>query len=192
MTSLTARLTTAEMPTEGVRVRTDAAVHALVNQYYDFVWRSLRRLGMHPGDVEDAAQEVFLSVSKRFTDIVPGCEKGFLYRTAVNHARHAHRVRFRRREVQFDGAHEELLTAPAPDELVDKERARALLFRLLDVLDFDERTVFVLYELEELTMAEAAEFLEVPLGTVASRLRRARAKLEAAAHRCALRERWSP
>ncbi|MDX2091773.1 MAG: sigma-70 family RNA polymerase sigma factor [Kofleriaceae bacterium] len=65
--------------------------------------------------------------------------------------------------------------APSPAEVADRQRARAVLDRILDAMDDDLRAVFVLYELEELTMSEIANTLELTPGTVASRLRRARA-----------------
>jgi RNA polymerase sigma-70 factor, ECF subfamily len=63
---------------------------------------------------------------------------------------------------------------PGPDELVDRDRARAALDAILAAMPLELRAVFVLYELEQLTMAEIAALLELPPGTVASRLRRAR------------------
>jgi RNA polymerase sigma-70 factor (ECF subfamily) len=62
--------------------------------------------------------------------------------------------------------------------LVERHRARELLDRLLAEMDPDLTAVLVLFEIEGLTMAEIAEALDVPPGTVASRLRRARAELE--------------
>ena len=63
----------------------------------------------------------------------------------------------------------------ATEQLTGQKRQRELLDGVLDGLDGDLRSVFVLYEIEELTMAEIAAALEIPPGTVASRLRRARA-----------------
>ena len=63
---------------------------------------------------------------------------------------------------------------PGPDELSDQKRARELLNHVLDDMAFDLRTVFILFELEGLRSPEIAEVVGVPLGTVASRLRRAR------------------
>jgi RNA polymerase sigma-70 factor (ECF subfamily) len=51
---------------------------------------------------------------------------------------------------------------------------RQLLDRVLDRMDESLRVVFVLYEFEEMNMSEIADVLEIPRGTVASRLRRAR------------------
>ena len=86
----------------------------------------------------------------------------------------ADRDRGRKREdlgVDFD---EQPASAPSPEELVDRRRARELLDALLEEMPLELRVVFVLYEIEQLTSAEIAEVVGVPLGTVASRLRRAR------------------
>jgi len=65
-------------------------------------------------------------------------------------------------------------TAPHADELVERKRARALLDEALDSMEDDLRTVFVLFELEEMKTSEIADLLAIPVGTVASRLRRSR------------------
>jgi RNA polymerase sigma-70 factor (ECF subfamily) len=64
--------------------------------------------------------------------------------------------------------------APAPDECVDQKRLREWLDEVLSAMPDDLRAVFVLFELEELSSQEIARHLELPVGTVASRLRRAR------------------
>ncbi|MBI3206589.1 MAG: sigma-70 family RNA polymerase sigma factor [Myxococcales bacterium] len=150
-------------------------MRALVDRYYDFVWRSLRRLGITDADAEDAAQEVFVSLSGRLDDVEVGSERGFLYRTALNQAAHARRTRLRRREVPEEVLSDCPAVAPGPDELLAGARAKQLFYQVLGALDLDLRAVFVLYELEQMTMAEIATVLELPPGTVASRLRRARA-----------------
>jgi len=73
--------------------------------------------------------------------------------------------------------------APLPDEELGDRRARAVLDGLLDALPADQRAVFVLHEIEELTMAEIAVALSLPPGTVASRLRRARELFDSLAAR---------
>ena len=71
-----------------------------------------------------------------------------------------------------------LIFGPGTDELVERHRARALLDAILDAMPVNLRAVLVLFEIEGLTMSEIADALVVPAGTVASRLRRARAELE--------------
>jgi RNA polymerase sigma-70 factor (ECF subfamily) len=159
-------------------------LRSIVDRDYEFLWRSLRRIGVPEGSVEDAAQKVLLVVARRLGDIKPGSEKAFLYRTAVNVARDDRRTVARRHELLAGDALEEIpSSAPDPAEQLDKARARSLLDRVLEALDPDLRSVFALYELEELTMAEIGSILDLPSGTVASRLRRAREEFQAIAKR---------
>ena len=182
MTSLTAESVVGKTQVAVPKEHGPARLRRLVEDHYDFVWRSLRRLGVADSEAEDVAQEVLLTASRRLDDIIPGKERGFLYRTAMNHAAHAHRSRVRRREVAGLAVDEQPAAVPSPEELLDKARAREVLYQLLERLSDEQRSVFVLYELEQMTMAEIAEVLEVPPGTVASRLRRARAAFKAALH----------
>jgi RNA polymerase sigma-70 factor (ECF subfamily) len=72
-----------------------------------------------------------------------------------------------------------------PEALAEKQRLRAVLQRVLNQLPMELRAVFVLYELEELTMVEIAKTLHLPPGTVASRLRRSRELFESMAAQAA-------
>jgi RNA polymerase sigma-70 factor (ECF subfamily) len=74
---------------------------------------------------------------------------------------------------------------PSPEELSDMLRARAFMERLVGEMPAMLREVFVLFELEELPVAEVAAVLSVPIGTVGSRLRRARADFRARSRRLA-------
>jgi RNA polymerase sigma-70 factor (ECF subfamily) len=141
---------------------------------FSFVWRSLRRLGVPAGATDDAAQEVFLVASKRLADIEIGRERSFLFATALRVASNARRS-FARRDARHDDKLDRVVDpAPTPEQLADRARARELLDRVLATLDLELRAVFVLHELEEMSMAEIATTLELAPGTVASRLRRAR------------------
>ena len=149
-------------------------LHALVSGYHDFLWRSLRRLGVPPSDVDDAVQQVFLVAHRRLAEIAKESERSFLFQTALRVAADWRRAYKRRCEQ----AGMDLLDVPDgsanPEELMDQRLARALLDRALAALPMDLRAVFVLFELEELTMMEIATISDIPPGTVASRLRRAR------------------
>jgi RNA polymerase sigma-70 factor, ECF subfamily len=162
----------------------DEAVRQLVLDYYDFVWRSLRRLGVPPGDIDDALQQVFMVATKRLPSIMPGSERSFLFSTLVRVASIARRTASRRREA-IDPEYLAELTdqGPNPAEMLEYRRARELLDLVLDEMDMDLRSVFVLYEIEELTVPEIAKLVEVPVGTVASRLRRARETFQEALKR---------
>jgi RNA polymerase sigma-70 factor (ECF subfamily) len=147
---------------------------AMFTAHFDFVWRSLRRLGVSDGNVDDAAQEVFVVAQRKLRAIEAGKEKAFLFGTALRVASDARRARSRRREAPSNEAPATADPGATADELVDKKRARELLDQAIGELPEETRPVFVLYELEGMTMAEIAACLEIPPGTVASRLRRAR------------------
>lgn len=166
-------------------------VEAFVRQYYAFAWRVLRRYGLAPADADDAAQKVFLIAVGRFADIQAGSERAFLFRTARHVASKAHRSVQRRRDASGQGVDtgETAGTQPAPDDLLDLRRARDLLDRILEELPEDFRAVLVLFEIEGMPAPEIAEALSIPVGTVASRLRRARAEVERRATRYLTRPR---
>ena len=146
----------------------------MFHHHYDFVWRSVRRLGVSPEAVDDATQEVFVGASRKLDAIEAGKEKAFLFGTAVRVAADSRRAHGRRLRASSEEQPELVDTTPAQGELVDQKRARELLDELVAQLPEDTRPVFVLFELEGMTMAEIASCLELPAGTVASRLRRAR------------------
>ena len=146
----------------------------LVGDHFAFVWRSLRHLGVRVGDADDAAQQVFLVAARKIEAIVPASERSFLFSTAVRIASRSRRTRERQREIGEEPWRGRADPAPGPDEMIDRARARALLEGILGSLPLDLRAVFVSFEVEGLTMAEIAAALDIPHGTVASRLRRAR------------------
>jgi RNA polymerase sigma-70 factor, ECF subfamily len=150
----------------------------LVELHFDFIWRLLRRLGVPAGDADDAAQEVFLIASRKLQAINDGSERSFLFGTALRIAAKASEQRRRRSALDRAAAEEGPISPAAPDELLEWRRARELLDEILEAMPLDLRVVFVLFELEELTMAEIASMLGVPNGTAASRLRRARQEFE--------------
>jgi RNA polymerase sigma-70 factor (ECF subfamily) len=149
-------------------------IDALVANHHGLVWRWLRRLGVWECDADDAAQQVFLAAHRRLAEIACGSERSFLLQTALRVAANWRRTRQRRREEAGPDVAELPDLAANPEELLDRRRARAMLDRALELLPMELRTVFVLFEIEELTMAEIATVAEIPAGTVASRLRRAR------------------
>lgn len=163
----------------------------LVRDHVDFVWRTVRRLGVPERELEDAVQEVFMVALRRWTDSKKN-PKGFLFYTAVNVAAHARRSRARRHESGEEPSEEQIDPALLPDQQLELERARALLVQVLDRLPLDLRTVFMLYELEQMTMAEIAELTRSKPGTVASRLRRAREQFFSCVHRIEAARRRQP
>src|SRR5262249_30390813 len=154
----------------------DARLRGMVDRYVDFVARVLRNAGTPDAEIDDEVQRTFITAARRLDDVRPGAEKGFLFKIALNLAAHARRTLARRREVLAEEAPERNETFPTPEQLTDQKRMRQLLDGVLDRMDESLRVVFVLYEFEEMNMSEIADVLEIPRGTVASRLRRARAE----------------
>jgi RNA polymerase sigma-70 factor, ECF subfamily len=149
--------------------------------YFDFVALTLRRLGVSPQTLDDALQEVFIVVHRRLGEFEGRSTlKTWLTRVALNVAAD------HRRLVQRKGGHEELpdtladVSTRDPHQSAEHAEAIARLYRTLEKLDIDHRTVFVLVELEQMTAPEIAEVLGVKLNTVYSRLRVARERFQAA------------
>lgn len=148
---------------------------AVFREHAPYVHRALRYLGVAPADIEDAAQEVFLVVLRRLVEFEGRAQlRTWIHRICWRVAQ-AHRRKSRRTRQRFadeeDGQH-------VPDPNADGERtrydARQLLVPALDQLDEPKRVVFVLYEIEGLTMPEVAQALDCPLQTAYSRLYAAR------------------
>jgi RNA polymerase sigma-70 factor (ECF subfamily) len=148
-----------------------------------YVWRVLRRLGVSEADVEDVCQEVFLVVHRRL-DTFDGSSalRTWLYGICMRLASEYRRRPHRRREEVAAAPPEQSIAAPQ-DEALDRQRALDRLDAALDQLDDDKRAVFVLYEIEQLPMAEIARAAGCPLQTAYSRLHAARAQIEAAMRR---------
>jgi RNA polymerase sigma-70 factor (ECF subfamily) len=173
------------------RALRDARVRALVERHFDFVWRSLRRLGVRAADVDDAVQEVFVVAARRLDDVVAEHERAFLFGTAVRVCSTLRR-RARRHPEDPAGAGDEYpVLAPDPEQLAELGQARILLSEVLDGMSAELRSVFVLVELEELSVREIARLHGIPEGTIASRLRTARQKFRAAVERQKARERFA-
>jgi RNA polymerase sigma-70 factor, ECF subfamily len=173
MAVATPALSAPEPPTPAVP--REERLRAMAVDNFQFIWRSLRRLGVPPAGADDAAQQVFEVAARRLDEILPGRERAFLFKTALLVATEARRLAARRRE-ECDAVAVESLSdpGPSPEEASAWRESRALLDQVLDGMAMDLRTVFVLFELEEMPVAGIARLLEIPAGTVASRLRRAR------------------
>jgi RNA polymerase sigma-70 factor (ECF subfamily) len=154
----------------------DRRLRSMVEGHFDTVWRTLKRLGVPEAGVDDAAQQVFLVASRRLNEICVGHERRYLLGVAVRVASDARHALERRREVPIDDALDHVLAQRAllPDEVLDDKRMLAVLTGILSKMPSDMCEAFVLFELEGLTAAEVAQTLDIPVGTVASRVRRAR------------------
>ena len=148
------------------------------NAHHASVWRALRRRGLSSEAAEDATQETFLVAAEKLDDIRPESERSFLIATAL---RVAHTLG--RKTVRWDLSEDMDQRLADNRDASDKRADMQLCDLVLSKVDADLVEVFVLYELEGLTSPEIAELLQSPLGSVASRLRRAREQFRAAAAR---------
>ena len=146
----------------------------------ELVWRYVRRMGFSEGAADDVAQEAFCIAASRVDVIEIGKERAYLLSTAIHLVR---RERTRSGRLTALDREPEVARDDLPDARLDAERARRMLDCALASLEDDVREVFVLHEIEELTMAEIAVMIGVPSGTVASRLRRARDEFKKATAR---------
>ncbi len=164
----------AQPPTGVLTVRTVFEDHAR------FVWRALKALGVSDADVEDLCQEVFVVVHRKLAGFEARSSirtwlYGICVRVAADHRRRAHV----RREKVTDRPPERAGSAPQQRE-IERRQARGMLEQALATLGQDQRAVFVLYEVEQLTMAEVASALGCPLQTAYSRLYAARERVRRA------------
>jgi RNA polymerase sigma-70 factor (ECF subfamily) len=157
-------------------------VHELVNEYMDFVWRSLRRLGVAEADCDDGCQRVWVVLAQKLDSIEPTKVRSYVFSVVVRVASEMRRNYRRHQHVEFD----ELCVEPGrPDTegLVEQQRVRQVLDQILAGLSWDLRTVFVMYEIEGMSSPEIAEVLGISRGTVASRLRLGREAFQRSLHR---------
>jgi RNA polymerase sigma-70 factor (ECF subfamily) len=150
-------------------------------RHFPMVWRSLRRLGVAQHALDDAAQDVFLVLHRRWLDFqhqssLKTLIYGILLRVASDHKRRARRERARWSPEQSE------LESPTetPDRILQQREASRLLHVALSQLDDKERQMLVLVDLEEGSVVEAAEALGINLNTAYSRLRRGRQSFEKA------------
>lgn len=178
----------------GPEPRTWADFDAIYREHFRFVWRTVKRLGLEGAAIDDVVQEVFLVVHRRLDTFEErSSAKTWLY-GIVRRVVADHRRTLRRKPgLSSDASREgELEAMPGveqgPEASAEMAERVRLLHRLLAELDDDKREVFVLSELEGLTMAEIAEALDANPNTIASRLRAARREFEAALERATLED----
>lgn len=171
----------AEMPLaqSDARVPTRAEFDALYRANANFVWRSLRRLGVPPASLDDATQEVFIVVHRRFHELRPGpTHRSWLFAIAQRVAS-GHR-RWVRRKGNLLPLHEDFVAGTSsPLDSAIRTHGSELLLEFLEELDEPRRVAFILAELEQMTGAEAHAASGVNQNTLYARLTSARKALTA-------------
>lgn len=148
-------------------------VEALYEQYATDVLRvSYFYLGSRMS-AEDVTQEVFMRLMQTNPDLSPGKEKAWLLKVALNRCRDLWRSSWHKR-VLLGSPRLEII--PARDEIEQLTEKRALM-QAVNALPAGEREIFLLYYYQGYSIAQTAEILNLPEGTVSSRLSRGRSKL---------------
>jgi RNA polymerase sigma-70 factor (ECF subfamily) len=148
---------------------------AIYEAHVDFVWRSLRRLGVRQADAMDQAQKVFLTAHAKLPEFEGRSRlRTWLFAICQRVASDYRRSAPLRNEVVTDVAELDVYGAQSSADRGEARYKLKLAEAILQKLPDEQRTVFVLFELEELSGDEIAELLGVSVGTVRSRLRLAR------------------
>jgi RNA polymerase sigma-70 factor, ECF subfamily len=168
-------------PSNPRNVLADTSDKACLEAYqreFDYLVRTLRRLGVSPEDVEDLAHEIFLVLRRTWNEYNPErALKPYLFGIAFRVAA-SHRRKYWR-EVPFATV-EGQDRAPYPDEVMASNQARALVLTALERIPLKRRAVLIMHDLDEVPVQDVAATLSIPLFTAYSRLRKARRELESA------------
>jgi RNA polymerase sigma-70 factor (ECF subfamily) len=164
----------------------------LFDQHYDYVWSSLRRLGVHERDLEDVVHDVFLEVhAKLDTYDRTRPAKPWLFAFAFRFASDYRRLA--RHRTSLDGASDDTAaTDPSAEELLASKDAGRLLQAALATLSVEVRGVLVAYEIDEIPMKDITDALGIPLHTGYSRLRIGRAQCAEAVKKILAQPQRSP
>lgn len=155
-------------------VQTREQVAAIVREHSDYVWRTLRWLGVQVEDIDDVSQEVFIVVLRKLHTYEGRASlRAWLRGVCIRMAAQRRKQFVRKREV-LEAEPDPGPARQNPENEVAAARGLETMQRAVDALDDAKREVFVLYELEGLTMKQVAESVGAPLQTVYSRYRAAR------------------
>lgn len=153
----------------------------IYEQQADFVWRCLRRHGVSDSDAPDAIQDVFLVVHRSLPQFEGRASlRTWLFTICRSVARDRRNRAYRRHEVVplADLGTEVAGRGADASARLEHNTRLSMLEGILVTMEPDQRDVFVLYEIEDMTGDEISQALSVPLGTVYARLQVARAKFQ--------------
>jgi RNA polymerase sigma-70 factor (ECF subfamily) len=176
---LAARISMPEAP--------DSSCLAAFQSEFNYLCRTLRRLGVRSSDLEDVVHEVFLVLHRRWGDYDRSFPLrpwlfGIAFRVAAAHRKRAAREVPRARIEVED-------IRPHPEQAAVTEEARAMVLAALEQVPLRRRAVLVMRDLDNMAMRDIAAALSMPLFTAYSRLRKARKEFEAAVRRAQKRGR---
>ena len=155
------------------------SLEQIFEQHAPFLWRALIGLGVPARDAQDLCQEIMITVHRRLSQFDGASLRAWLYGICVRVASDYRRSARVRREIVTDAEPEEG-SATDPADTLDRERQVRRLLSGLSRLDEPKRVAFVLFEIEELTLAEVSEAVGAPIQTVYSRIKAAREQMQRA------------
>lgn len=159
--------------------RVEPRLERMFRTHREQVCRTLRRLGMSPDAAADGTQQAFLVAMERLDHIRPGAERAYLFAAALRIANSARR---RADRFQLEGNMDGRIDPEwQMDRMTNRQMALELMNHLLEHMDPHLMTVFVLFELQGMSTGAIAHLVGIPVGTAASRLRRARQAFRGAA-----------
>jgi RNA polymerase sigma-70 factor (ECF subfamily) len=168
----------------------DVSFDDVYREHFAFVWRSAKRLGVSEAALDDVVQEVFVIVHRRLATFEGrSAMKTWLFGITLRVARD-HRRSVGRRGGTSDAIDPDTVRAstPGPGDTMEKAEAVRVLHALLDEMDDERREIFVMAELEQMTMPEIAATLGLNVNTAYARLRAARGTFEESVARHRARE----
>jgi RNA polymerase sigma-70 factor (ECF subfamily) len=167
-------------------------VEQIYERHGDFVWRTLRRLGVEDAEARDATHDVFLIVHQHLARFEGKSSLStWLFAICRSVARDFRRRERRGARVWLEAEVDEEIDLRADvGRALEQKQELAELERILATLSSEQRSVFILFEIEKLSGEEIAEALGIPLGTVYSRLKRGRAAFREEVERSLARERF--
>ncbi|HYP91227.1 MAG TPA: RNA polymerase sigma factor [Polyangiaceae bacterium] len=180
--ALRRRVASQESPADARSSAPATLLTAVYEAHFRYVWRCLRSLGVHDAQLDDALQDVFVIVQRKLPEFDGGAQlRTWLYAIALRISR-KYRERARREPTSLEATPENqpelVLTHSGEGAALQNERL-ALARAALEALSDEQREVFVLARVEQMSAPEISSVVEIPLNTVYSRLRAARLAFEA-------------
>jgi RNA polymerase sigma-70 factor (ECF subfamily) len=175
----------------GIRIETrlTTCISAFQHEFH-YVCRTLRRLGVQPADIEDAAHEVYLVLSRRWDEYDQTRSLRTWLFPIVFGVASSQRRRHWRECANTDAELEVEDPAPHPERAVQLRQMRALVVSALDRVPIDRRVILVMHDIDQVPMREIALTLEMNMFTAYSRLRKARLEFRAAVERFRMNRGW--
>jgi RNA polymerase sigma-70 factor (ECF subfamily) len=172
-----------------LRLRDERAFRQLLDLYQNRVYNLIYRLLGDAHEAQDVTQEVFIAVFRSIDQFRGDSQLAtWLYRIATNRARNrikylAHRRTHPQPDATEDHPHDPLHPwtnhhGDSPDRILIGQEMEAVLQRAISQLDDEPRALIVLRDVEHLSYQEIAEITQLALGTVKSRIHRARLQLK--------------